>query len=215
MIADISASRLAKYTIQYHPAPHPARRPQRRGAEQAPGLGHHRLGRCAPEHPRHASPQEVDDQGLGLSAKWSCDHQHILLTYRFLQKPPCSSKFWSEEAAPGARAVVARDPVTHAASPPALTGRAVHLSSAAFPVGSSPPSMRRTNQMATLTNLRHTSGQSLAREGLFRGCVQPAHAVNTCAGLVSLQPRPPPLPGPGKNAPRPPAASYDPKRHRG
>ena len=51
------ARRARQQEDAHRAAPHPARRPQRRGAQQAPGLGHDRVRRCSPEHPRHASPK--------------------------------------------------------------------------------------------------------------------------------------------------------------
>ena len=50
--------------VAHHPAPHPARGAQRRGAQQAARRRHHRVGRCAPEHPRGAPPEEVEVEGV-------------------------------------------------------------------------------------------------------------------------------------------------------
>ena len=50
-------------------APHPARRAQRRGAQQAPRLGHDRVRRRAPEHPRDAAAQEGAPDRVSFSKK--------------------------------------------------------------------------------------------------------------------------------------------------
>ena len=125
-ILELAGQRRARQQEDAHrAAPHPARRPQRRGAQQAPGLGHHRLRRCAPEHPRDAPPEEEHDQGLGLGANSGHLRSSSLHTGFYKNHPVPRSTL--DDAAPGALPAVARDPVTCVASPPALAGRAVPL----------------------------------------------------------------------------------------
>ena len=135
----------------HRPAAPAACRPQRRRAQQAPGFGHHRLRRCAPEHPRDAPPEEVDDQGLGLSAKkWSCDHQHPHLHTGFYKNHPVprSTRDGGCPRRAPRRRPRPRDPCGLATG--ACGARSSPVSFAAFPVGLVLLLPRLPNPVATL-----------------------------------------------------------------
>ena len=78
--------RARQQEVAHRAATHPARRPQRRGAEQAPGLGRHRWRRRLVEHPR-ALAQEVAVQEVDASSSLLGRSRTTHYT-RFLQKHP-------------------------------------------------------------------------------------------------------------------------------